>query len=440
LDLVLTSMRSLFKKIIVLALTFEARAVLKKYKPKIIAVTGSVGKTSTKDALFDCLSPFLYVRKSQKSFNSEIGLPLTILGIPNAWNNPFVWVLNIVRGLLIVIVPQKYPKWLILEVGADRPGDIKNISAWLKPDVVVVTRFAKVPVHVEFFGTPERVIEEKSYLVKALKDEGILVLNADDEDVISLSHLRRTRPATFSLADHADIRASNYKIVYEKTALGPKPAGINFKVEYKGTAVPITLSGVLGRTHVYPVLAALLVGAENGLNLIKMAETLSTYHPTSGRMRILDGIKNTVIIDDTYNSSPVALAEALETLKECEVNGRKIVVLGDMMELGKHTVEEHQKAGRQLASFVNLLFTVGVRARHIAEGALDGGLSERSIFQFEDSRTAGNMLEHSLEPGDLILLKGSQSTRMEKAVEEIMLMPEDKEKLLVRQEEEWTKR
>ena len=433
-------MFSFLKKTLTFLLTLEARLVLKKYKPKIIAVTGSVGKTSTKDALFGVLSPFLFVRKSDKSFNSDIGLPLTILGLPNAWRNPLGWIVNLLRGLFIIITPSKYPKWLILEVGADRPGDIKSISTWLTPDIVVVTRFAKVPVHVEFFSTPEEVIEEKSYLVKALKDDGLLVLNADDEDVLSMSNLRRSPPSLFSMADRADLKAINYRIVYEKGESGPKPIGINFKVEYKGITVPITLAGVLGRSHVYPVIAALLVGAEIGLNLVKMAEALSSYHPTPGRMRILEGIKGTVIIDDSYNSSPVAMTEALETLKECQVNGRKIAVLGDMMELGKYSVDEHAKAGAATAPITTLLLTVGIRARGIAEAALDQGLNEKSVFQFEDSRTAGNMLEHTIEPGDLILIKGSQSVRMERVVEEIMALPEDKEKLLVRQDSEWQKR
>lgn len=434
-------MKAFFKKTIVLLLTAEAKFVLKRHTPKIIAITGSVGKTSTKDAIFDVLSPFLHVRKSQKSFNSEIGIPLTILGISNAWNNPFLWLLNILRGAYVAFLSRKYPAWLILEVGADRPKDIENISQWLKPDFVVITRFSKVPVHVEFFGTPERVIEEKSHLVKALKDNGVLVLNADDEDVLALRELCRSQEvATFSLADEATLRGSNYRIVYDKGAHGPKPSGVNFKIEYGGSAVPVTLSGVLGKTHVYPILAALLVGVKLGLNVVKMAEGVHKYHPTPGRMRLLDGIKETTIIDDSYNSSPVALTEALETLRDSEVTGRKIAVLGDMLELGKYSVEEHVRLGAMLAPFVDVLFTVGIRARDIAKGALDQGLPDRSIFQFEDSRTAGNMLEHSLEEGDLILIKGSQSTRMERVVEEIMLLPEDKEKLLVRQEPEWSKR
>lgn len=433
-------MQTFFKKIIIAILTFEAKIVLKKYKPKIVAITGTVGKTSTKDAIFDIISPFLYVRKSQKSFNSEIGLPLTILGLPNAWTNPIHWIINILRGLLLIIFPFKYPQWLVLEVGADRPGDIKNVSLWLHPDVVVITKFAKVPVHVEFFGSSEKIIEEKSYLVKGMKDGGILILNADDEDVISLSKLRREKASTFSVADQADLRAINYEIFYEKEHLGPEPLGVHFKIESRGNTIPVTIKGVLGKTHVYPIIAGLLVGEKIGLNMVKMIDVIPNISHPPGRMTIIEGEKETVIIDDTYNSSPVALTEAVLTLKDINTNGRKIAVIGDMMELGKHTVEEHVKIGNMVGEFADLLLTVGIRARHIASGALDMSMDEKNIFQFEDSKTAGKMLEQMLEEGDVILVKGSQSMRMERIVEEIMATPEDKEKLLVRQDSEWAKR
>ena len=143
-------MKSILKKIISTIIKYEAVLIIKKYKPKIIAVTGSVGKTSTKDAIFAVMSSSFFVRKSEKSFNSDIGIPLTILGCPNAWFDPIKWARNIFRGLELIVFKHSYPEWLILEVGADRPGDIKEVSKWLKPNIVVLTAFAKVPVHIEF--------------------------------------------------------------------------------------------------------------------------------------------------------------------------------------------------------------------------------------------------------------------------------------------------
>jgi len=152
-----------FKKIIVLIITWQAKRIVKKYNPKIIAITGSVGKTSTKDAIFTVLSKFKTVRKSEKSFNSEIGLPLTILGSPNGWDDPFIWFENIIHGFHLILLKVKYPEYLVLEVGVGKPGDMKkNVVPWLKPDVVIITRFPDKPVHVEFFGSVEKIIEEKS--------------------------------------------------------------------------------------------------------------------------------------------------------------------------------------------------------------------------------------------------------------------------------------
>lgn len=130
--------------------------MVRKYKPRIVAVTGSVGKTSTKDAIFAVLADNQHVRKSDKSFNSEIGLPLTILGCPNAWNNPLRWLQNIFDGFLLLVLPSRYPAWLVLEVGADRPGDISGVAKWLPVDVAVITRLPEVPVHVEFLTHQRR--------------------------------------------------------------------------------------------------------------------------------------------------------------------------------------------------------------------------------------------------------------------------------------------
>lgn len=157
------------RNILVRIITWEARLMLHRLRPSIIAVTGSVGKTTTKDAIFSVLSSRLYIRKSAKSFNSEIGVPLTILGLENPWSDPFLWVGTIVRGLFRAALSQEYPTWLVLEVGADRPGDIRTVAAWLKPHVVVYTGVPEVPVHVEYFGSPEAVFKEKRALAEYLR-------------------------------------------------------------------------------------------------------------------------------------------------------------------------------------------------------------------------------------------------------------------------------
>ena len=429
-------MKSFFKKIISTIIQIEAQMVLKKYKPKIVAITGSVGKTSTKDAIFTTMSGSFFVRKSEKSFNSDIGIPLTILGCQNGWSDPLTWTKNIFQGLSLILFTEKYPEWLILEVGADRPGDIKDVSRWLRPDIVVITKFAKVPVHIEFFRSREDLINEKWFLVRALKKDGILVINTDDEDSVTMSKDFSGQIIKYGIENPADIRAENLDYSYENKII----TGIIFRINYQGDSFPMFVIGSVGVPNVYSVLASVAVGFVNKINPVKINEMILGHDTPKGRMRLIKGIKNSTIIDDTYNSSPLALSSALQTLKDIKTKGRKIAVLGDMMELGKLSSEEHYNAGKFAGEFCDFIFTVGMRSRKIGEGALDVGLDEGKIFQYDDSESAGKEFQNKIREGDLILVKGSQSIRMEKFVLEIMAEPEKAGELLVRQEEEWLAR
>lgn len=434
-------MKAIAKKIISTILRFEAKIVLWKYHPKIVAIIGSVGKTSTKDAIYTVFSHEFFVRRSEKSFNTEIGIPLTILGCPNEWGNVIGWGENFLRGLSLILFRHQYPAWLILEIGVDRPGDMKSVAKWVKPDILVITRFADVPVHVEFFDSPEALIEEKISIVSSLKKEGLLVLNRDDKKVLEVKEKWKGKIVTFGFEEGADIRASNLSPLYGEDDLERKiPEGMMFRVDVSGRSFPVRLFGTLGNAAVYSASSAIAVGVESGINLVQVAEALEKATPPPGRMRLISGLKKTFIIDDSYNASPVAMASALETLRDLEAYGRKIAVLGDMLELGKYSTDEHKKIGTLVGSFCSILVTVGIRARSFAEGALDGGMSEKHMYQFESSREAGKYLEKVLKEGDVLLVKGSQSVRMERAVEEIMAEPEKKDALLARQDEEWKKR
>lgn len=439
-------MKSIAKTIIIFILRIEAKAVLRKYKPKIVAVIGSVGKTSTKDAISAVFSREFFTRRSEKSFNTEIGIPLTVLGCRNEWGSITGWLENIFRGLSLILSRHEYPEWLVLEIGVDRPGDMKSVAKWIHPDVIVVTRFADVPVHVEFFDSPKALIEEKTSLLSSLKKDGLLVLNRDDEKVSALKEKWKGKTVTFGFEAGSDVLVSNLSPLYGEDDLERTiPKGTMFRVETEGKTFPVRLYGTLGKGAVYSAAAALAVGMTRGVNMVRISEALEEFMPPPGRMRILSGIKKTFIIDDSYNASPVAVKSALETLRDLKVYGRKIAALGDMLELGKYSNEEHKKAGMLAGTFCSILVTVGIRARAIAEGALDAGLSEKQIYQFENSREAGKFMEGFLKEGDVILVKGSQgsgaqSIRMERVVEEIMAEPERKADLLVRQGAEWEKR
>ena len=435
-------MKEFFKKIIVFIIQYESKLVLKKYKPKIIVVVGSVGKTTTKDAIYTVLRDSFFVRKSEKSFNSEIGLPLTILGLENGWTNPLLWFKNIFEGAVLAILPSKYPDWLVLEVGADQPGDIKGLSEWLAVDVAVITRFPDVPVHVEFFDSPQAVIEEKLSIIDALKEDGTLVLNVDDEKIAAVREKLVTRKiVSVGVGKNHDVGATHIGVISKDKV----PQGTRFHLHIGEQEKTIELEGVLGKQHVYPSLSAAAVGHALGLEGNVIAEGLSLYKPVRGRMRILPGLKQTTLIDDTYNSSPIALEEALNVLSQVETRGRKIAVLGDMLELGKFSIDAHRKAGKKAAEVSDIVMTLGFRSRDIAEGALQNGMHPSKLFQYDDVKRLGKELEHMLEEGDLVLLKGSQGSgqnmiRLERVVEEVMAEPQRKNELLVRQDKEWKQR
>ena len=417
-------------------LAWEARRVLKRFAPRIVAVTGSVGKTSTKDAIVAVLEHSANVRGSDRSYNSEFGVPLTILGLPNAWGSAWGWTRNIVKGFLIPFTSHGYPDWLVLEVGADKPGDIDSLTRWLHPDISVVTRIGEVPVHVEHFGSPLHIVEEKAHLVKAVREGGAVVLNYDDEKVRNMKIPIGAQVRTYGFTEGANVRGVNARILYEKN----EPIGITVKVETDGKSVPLRLKNVFGIHAVMPALAAIAVADLMQINLLDAIKGLEWLLPAPGRLRLIEGIKGSFILDDTYNSSPVALHAALDTVQEMQVKGKKIAVLGDMMELGVYSQEEHKKAGRHAATVCEKLYLIGKYAIFAEEGARQGGMSADRIKRFDNARSAGGALKKEIEKGDLILVKGSQVVRMERVVEEIMAEPELASELLVRQDLEWQKR
>jgi UDP-N-acetylmuramoyl-tripeptide--D-alanyl-D-alanine ligase len=431
-------MKKIVKAFLVSILRAQAWVALALHKPRIVLITGSVGKTSTKDAIAAALSESGSVRKSEKSFNSDIGIPLAILALKNPWSNPLRWIATFAKGC-VNMLSKTFPRTLVLEVGADRPRDISSLSSWLLSDIVVLTQFAKVPVHIEYFESREGLLNEKLSLLQTLKPGGTIVLNADDaefpEHVRALN--KNARVITYGIASPSDVSGSNEKYVFDKFG---RVKGFSFRIEYGGKEFALEIEGVIGSTHVYPCLAGFAVGIALGLDPNILLEGLKKIEYQPGRMRILSGIKKTVIIDDTYNASPIAVARALETLEKIPSNKRKIAVLGDMLELGEFTREEHERAGERAASFVDILIVVGKYARYTAEGALRGKFEKERTVQCETSDEAGARLKRLLNSGDTVLVKGSQGNRMERAVLHVIEDPEKAGALLVRQDAEWKKR
>jgi len=431
-------MKRLTRKIFAEILAMFARAVVAKYKPQVVMITGSVGKTSTKDAVASVVSENFFVRASEKSYNSEFGVPLTVLGSKNPWNSPLAWLRVFKEAFALLILSNHYPKVLVLEVGADRPGDLARILRIATPDVVVVTRLPALPVHVEAYTTPSAVREEEFAPAYALSPGAPLIVNADDEYGLALSKPLLASVSTYGLSDKADAR-----IITPTTRFVRKmPVGMESTLGFEGGTFDLSVIGALGLPQLYAGAAAFLVGTALGMKGKDILKGLRDFVPPPGRGRILRGKNNAVIIDDSYNASPASVEQGLSTLALAGSHlesVRRIAVLGDMLELGRYSKDEHVKIGTIVSTYADVLVTVGMRSQLIAKTAQEGGMSETNIFQYKTAEAARNFLKDFIQKNDIVLIKGSQSVRTEKIVEGILFDPLDSD-LLVRQDTEWRKR
>jgi UDP-N-acetylmuramoyl-tripeptide--D-alanyl-D-alanine ligase len=430
----------MLRSILYFILKLMARAMLIKHRPKIVAITGSVGKTTTKDLIFSVLSSQFFVWRSSGNYNNQIGLPLTILGSESGRKNLLLW-LKVIGNFFRYYFSKRYPEILILEMAADRPGDIEYLTHLAPPDVAVLTRIGEA--HMEYFGDVESIQKEKSVLIKALTRRGVAVLNFDDPRVMATKGLCVGRTVTYGFGQGAEVQARNLSLFQNtvKPVFDPETdLGSRFEIVFKNHAKLLSAPGTLGMPRVYAMLAAYAVGRAAGISSEDIVEVLPTAPLTAGRLRPLSGIKNTIVIDDSYNSSPQACTEALRVLTT--VHGRRrIAVLGDMLELGAATEVAHRKIGRLIRDLrPDLLLTVGARAKFIASEARALGFATTKILEFDTAEEAALPLQGKMREGDVVLVKGSQGVRMEKIVLEIMAEPERVGELLVRQSRYWRKR
>ncbi|OGG38740.1 hypothetical protein A3D55_01915 [Candidatus Jorgensenbacteria bacterium RIFCSPHIGHO2_02_FULL_45_20] len=428
-------MKNLALSILTKTLKILARLTIKRYKPGVVGITGNVGKTSAKEAIGAVLAAERRTRASLKNFNNELGLPLSILGDWDKTGEFLFWPRVLVCSIFNLIVKNKnYPEILVLEYGVDRAGDMSYLLEIARPQTGVFTAIGEMPVHIEFFTGPEAIFREKARIISSIPATGFAVLNADDDMVMEAKKIARANVVTFGFSEHADLRITNFSNFVDE-----RGGGISFKFTYGGSFVPVKINGALGRAPAYAAAAASLVGLIFGMNLVRITEALAGFTPPKGRQRIMKGIKNSIIIDDTYNSAPLAMMEALTTLGSLKAV-RKIAVLGDMLELGKHTFEVHEHTGKLAAERCDVLFTVGVRGKIIAEAAERAGFPRKKIFTFMNIHEASMQIQQKIQKGDIILIKGSQGVRMERVVKEIMAEPIMAQELLVRQDRSWLRK
>lgn len=343
---------------------------------RAIGITGSVGKTTVKELTARVLAGKYRVLKNEKNFNNEIGLPLSLLRLH--------------RGHEVAV----------LEMGMYAIGEIADLCRLARPEIGIIVNVG--PTHLERLGSIERIAQAKSELVEALPPTGLAVLNGDDGRVLKMADLAKARVITFGSQPHCDFRAT------ELVSRGLH--GIEFTAVWHDRSIRISTS-MLGKHSIYPCLAALAVGLEMGLSPEEAASRLKRP-PQQSRLALLRGPRGSTIIDDTYNASPVSVIAALDLLSE--TRGRRIAILGDMLELGDYEEAAHREVGRKAACSVDLLIAVGERARWIADEAKSAGLSRvRAVASRAE-------VELPLQKGDVVLVKGSRGMRMEEVVARLM--------------------
>jgi len=345
---------------------------------RVIGITGSVGKSTTKELVASVLASHAPTLSSESSFNNEIGLPLTLLKATRAH------------------------RYAVLEMGFYVPGDVALLCDIAAPQVGVVTMIG--PVHLERAGSLEAIAQGKAELVEALPEDGVAVLNADDERVMAMRGLTRARVFTYGLEPQADLWASDVK------SLGLE--GMHFQVHTRRETLHLRVP-LLGQHSVHTALRAAAVGLVEGLTWQEILDGLQAPS-TQLRLMTVTGPNNSLIIDDTYNASPDSMIAALNLLVEIE--GRHIAVLGDMLELGEFEERGHRMVGARAAQAADILVTVGTRARWIAEEAQLQGLSSVRIATVASAEEAQAFLQQQVREGDVVLIKGSHALRLDSLV------------------------
>jgi UDP-N-acetylmuramoyl-tripeptide--D-alanyl-D-alanine ligase len=275
--------------------------------------------------------------------------------------------------------------------------------------VLVVTHVGDIPFDRDYFAGEREKLENTIELAKKLPPKNYLVLNYDDETVREIDDITNLQTFTFGFSERADFFASDLRF----------NQGINFKVNYKGSTVPFWLEGTFGKEQIYTALVVAAVGTIFGKNLIEISQAMKNYRTLPGKMRLIEGIKNSKILDDTESATVFSMIEAIEILGKIPGFKRKIAVLGDVIGIGKYTIEAHEAIGEKVAKNCDFLFTVGPRAKFIAKGAMEKGMDDFKIFSFDTIEDTVLKLKETIRAGDIILVDGSKEMKMSEIVDQI---------------------
>ncbi|KAF0123282.1 MAG: UDP-N-acetylmuramoyl-tripeptide--D-alanyl-D-alanine ligase [bacterium] len=360
-----------------------------KHPIPVVGITGSNGKTTTKEMIGSILEITFNILKTEGNFNNLIGLPLTLLRL------------------------SKKDEIAVLEMGTNARGEIKRLSEISVPDVAVITNIGQA--HLQGLLSVEEVREEKGDLFKILREDGFAVINQDDPMVLKLAAECRCRKIGFSMSEEAELMAKDVSIsdsgkVRFRLAAGDKDAIIDLPV--------------YGIFNVYNALAAAGVAKSLGVGLEIIKEGLERFKPLPGRMEIIE-LDGYTIINDTYNANPNSMGQALKTLTGLKRAGRTIAVLGDMLELGEFTESAHIKIGSMVSGLgIDYLFTLGKDSVNIALAASEGGMNVDNIYIEKEYQDVTAKLRAIITKGDCILVKGSRGMKMELIVKELVTRKE----------------
>jgi len=416
----------MFKKFIQKRLESSVKKYFRKKNVKLVVVTGSVGKTSTKMAIATVLGERYAVRVHEGNHNTPLSAPLAILGIeyPENVHSISAWI-AVFRAIGIRMRQADDVEVVIQELGTDHPGDIARFGAYLKPDIAVIT--AVSPEHMEFFGTIDAVAKEELFVASFSK---LTVVNRDDVDMKYASYAETNQIDTYGLGDGAE-----YQIILEPS--NPLDGRIGQLIAPEWGKLPVTLQTV-GDQGAKAATAAATVGAKLGLTGQQVAIGVSKIRPVAGRMSVLRGLDGSVLIDDTYNASPLAVRAALDTLYAIEAPQR-IAILGSMNELGETSAQAHDEIGRYCdPAKLDWVITIGQEAgKYIAAAAAKSGCQVKS---FASPYQAGGFAHSVLKPHAVVLAKGSQNGVYAEEALKVLLHATEEETQLVRQSDAWMAR
>lgn len=424
-------MKSFFRNVVLWLLKGMAKRRIRKYKGKVIAVTGSIGKTSTKEAIFTVLNSQFKVARNKKSMNTEFGLLLTILDVESGFTSAFKWSWLLAKAFINSFT-RDHSDILLLEMGVDKPGDMDFLVSVVRPDIGVMTNICPVHMAEGQFKDLSEIFAEKSKMVGAVKENGIAVLNIDNEHLEDFAKKLKKK----NIATYGKNRDADYKI----GEIGYSIEGISFDLKHERKTFAVKAS-VIGEYQAYVLVPAIICANLMGIETEVALASLLKYTLPPGRMSLISAINGALILDSSYNSSPESLKEALKILRNISGGKRKIAVLGNMNELGEKSKSLHQEVGELVPECADVLITVGAEAKLMAEKATASGMSDKNIYSFKTASEAADFIKDKIEEKDVVLVKGSQNNvRLERFVKTIMAHPEEAKDLLVRQEKVWLDR